>query len=70
MSVPDSFPPPLLARKWNIKRKEDKAMTYTKPEVRVLGEATRLIEITGKGNLVKDNESPRTHTAPAYDLDE
>ena len=45
-------------------------MTYTKPEVRVLGEATRLIEITGKGNLVKDNESPRTHTAPAYDLDE
>ncbi len=45
-------------------------MTYTKPEILVLGGANRLIEQQGKGNNSKDNESPLTRTAPAYDLDE
>jgi hypothetical protein len=45
-------------------------MTYTKPEIVILGSANQLVELAGKGSNSKDNESPFTQTAPAYDLDE
>ena len=45
-------------------------MNYTKPEVTLLGEAVRVIEVThikdGTGNL----DSPFPRKNPAYDLDE
>ncbi len=46
-------------------------MTYSKPEVAVLGDAVRVIELIGKG--VDTQEDPGTHELdfkPAYDLDE
>ncbi len=44
-------------------------MTYTKPSVKVLGNASELIENpTGKGPNSKDGTSEST--GPAYDLDE
>jgi hypothetical protein len=48
-------------------------MNYTKPEVSVLGSASKLIEIV---NNVKQSSFPDgsgsdpNHTPPAYDLDE
>ena len=46
-------------------------MNYSKPEVTVLGDANRVIELIGKGNSVSD-APPRgsENNAPAYDLDE
>ena len=45
-------------------------MNYTKPEVAVLGLATRVIEFTGikDGTTVPDGLHPRVNAA--YDLDE
>ncbi len=44
-------------------------MTYSKPEVTVLGEAARVIEFLEKGQVNMDGLE--THdNAPAYDLDE
>lgn len=44
-------------------------MTYSKPEVAVLGEAARAIQFMGKGQVYLDGLE--THdNAPAYDLDE
>jgi len=51
-------------------RKEDKKMTYTKPEVAVLGNASALIEIV---NGVKPNtgsDGVPLGSGAAYDLDE
>ncbi len=46
-------------------------MKYTKPEVVLLGEATRVIESPSqKGSITKDSEVNQTFTSPAYDLDE
>lgn len=43
-------------------------MTYSKPEVAVLGDAARVIELTGgKGSAQSDGISP---VNPAYDLDD
>jgi len=53
----------------NILRKEDKAMTYTKPEVAVLGNAAVLIEHIGKTRGSPDLVPPK-QGVPAYDLDE
>ncbi len=41
-------------------------MTYTRPEVVVLGSASALIESQSKSTQAGDGN----HTAPAYDLDE
>ena len=43
-------------------------MNYTKPEVAVLGEAVRVIEMVGKTALPLGDGSFIDH--PAYDLDE
>jgi hypothetical protein len=47
-------------------------MTYTKPLVSVLGNATGVIEslITGKPRQVHDNDTGMTAPGPAYDLDD
>ena len=46
-------------------------MNYSKPEVNVLGEATRVIQfhLKGRPNVIDSFLDPRTHNA-AYDLDE
>jgi len=63
--------PLLLAEWWSIPRKEDKTMTYTKPEVEVLGNASALIEnIASKPDGTKDAVSTESVTGPSYDLDE
>lgn len=44
-------------------------MTYSRPEIAVLGEAARTIQFMGKGQVNMDGLE--THdNAPAYDLDE
>lgn len=47
-------------------------MTYSKPEVAVLGNANAVIERIGgqKQNAPTDGVLDQTHTTPAYDLDE
>ena len=47
-------------------------MTYSKPEVAVLGNANAVIEkINGqKQSVPTDGALDPTHTTPAYDLDE
>jgi hypothetical protein len=46
-------------------------MSYTKPEVAVLGNAVSMIEQTGTKKLhVPDDGVPFFMTNPAYDLDE
>ncbi len=48
-------------------------MTYTKPEARVLGSATAVVESlppTQKLSGVNDPQHQRPNTIPAYDLDE
>lgn len=45
-------------------------MTYSKPEVTVLGDPTRLIEILGKGYGDLQDGPPPFGFHPAYDLDE
>jgi hypothetical protein len=58
---------------WSILRKEDKTMTYTKPEVALLGDARTVIEnlSTVKGRNKADAAIPHLPTAvAAYDLDE
>ncbi len=44
-------------------------MTYNKPEVTVLGDATRVIKQQGKGSQNIDGLDTRDNV-PAYDLDE
>jgi hypothetical protein len=55
---------------WDVPtRKEVITVTYSKPEVAVLGEAARAIQFMGKGQVYLDGLE--THdNAPAYDLDE
>jgi hypothetical protein len=55
-----------LASGGRILRKEDKTMTYNKPEVTVLGDARLVIAKTGKAGISVDG----AHVNPAYDLDE
>lgn len=43
-------------------------MTYTKPNVAILGDATRVIESQNKSVRIVDN--PSQLSDPAYDLDE
>ena len=47
-------------------------MTYTKPELNILGDATRVIQsIAGKpDDQVFDLSEPTRPSNPAYDLDE
>jgi hypothetical protein len=45
-------------------------MNYTKPEVAVLGDATRVIESTGMKVNGSISDSPLAPKNPAYDLDE
>jgi hypothetical protein len=45
-------------------------MTYSKPEVRVLGSACALIEHVGGKIGVPSDLSDTLHNVPAYDLDE
>ena len=63
------FPSLRLASGENILRKEDKTMTYTKPAVEVLGNASALIE-TINGKPGNPGEPVGSFNAPAYDLDE
>src|ERR1700683_3421620 len=46
-----------------------RTMNYTKPEVAVLGEAVRVIEMIGKGSGSSDSPL-QGKVNPAYDLDE
>lgn len=61
---------------WDILRKEDKTMNYTKPAVSVLGDAAVVIQAAPdpnfKTNGVSDGQNITGHllTSPAYDLDE
>lgn len=46
-------------------------MNYRKPEIVVLGNASRVIEqINPKGGSLSDDGGVTPFTAPAYDLDE
>lgn len=47
-------------------------MTYTKPEVAILGDAVRVIEYVGKGiqGVLEFPSDPWRRFTPAYDLDE
>jgi hypothetical protein len=47
-------------------------MTYTKPEIAVLGDAVRVIEQMVKGTMgiIESFPSPRTRLRPAYELDD
>lgn len=46
-------------------------MKYARPEIVVLGDATRIIElINPKSGPVNEWAGPPPHSAPAYDLDE
>jgi hypothetical protein len=54
-----------------IFQKKETIMTYTKPEVAVLGEAVRVIESTHlKGNYTLSDGVNMHKVNPAYDLDE
>ena len=44
-------------------------MTYSRPEIAVLGEATHVIELVNP-KRGSEKDSPIPNTAPAYDLDE
>ena len=44
-------------------------MTYTKPEINVLGEASRVIQFFGKG-IPTTQDFDLSAVDPAYDLDE
>jgi hypothetical protein len=59
----------VLASTGAFLRKEDKTMTYSKPEVVVLGNASVVIEAMSKLTSGTDSSIPR-NTNPAYDLDE
>jgi hypothetical protein len=54
------------------KQQRRKTMNYTKPEVAVLGEAVRVIEMTGLKihGTVTDPTTGQPKVNPAYDLDE
>ena len=53
-----------------ILRKEDNAMTYSRPEVTLVGYASKVIESqSGKVNSSQDGAPPNAGI-PAYDLDE
>ena len=46
-------------------------MNYTKPEVAVLGNASKVIEsINNKLTSTTDGVQGKSHSQPAYDLDE
>jgi hypothetical protein len=62
----------VLAKWLNIPGKEDKTMTYTKPEVGVIGQAVQVIENYPQGpeKISTDSDSSLQVTNPAYDLDE
>jgi hypothetical protein len=45
-------------------------MTYSRPEIAVLGEATRIIELVNPKRGSQKDFSQIPNTAPAYDLDE
>jgi hypothetical protein len=45
-------------------------MTYTKPEVTVLGKANAVVEQISPKPSGNTDGSPLVHTNPAYDLDE
>jgi hypothetical protein len=46
-------------------------MNYSKPEVKTLGQATEVIERTGKTQIPSLVDGPKFKTVnPAYDLDE
>jgi len=45
-------------------------MNYTKPELAVLGEAVRLIEMVGGKEQPPASDGSFLTTIPAYDLDE
>ena len=65
----------LLAERWFILRKEEKTMTYRKPEVALLGDATRVIlqcsqKPTGGSDSHTGCPSSTKANAAAYDLDE
>jgi hypothetical protein len=53
-----------------IKRK--KTLNYTKPQLTILGDATKFIAITGFKPLISigDDFALLRHILPAYDLDE
>jgi hypothetical protein len=52
-------------------RKEVTIMTYSKPEIAVLGDAVRLIHVLGKGfGSDLDGSTGNYDMHPAYDLDE
>ena len=55
----------------DIKRKEVTIMTYSKPEVAVLGDAASVIQTLGKGFASdRDGVTGNYDMHPAYDLDE
>jgi hypothetical protein len=67
------FPSLLLASGGSTLRKEDKTMTYTKPEVSTLGNAASVIEsipVPGKNSSQKQDVGGLRFHDPAYDLDE
>lgn len=68
------FPSLLLASVGSTLRKEDKTMTYTKPEVNTLGDAASVIEsipVPGKNSTARsDGPGSLKFHDPAYDLDE
>lgn len=45
-------------------------MTYTKPEIEVLGEAAKLIELVGLPKRLSRLDIPFWAPSPAYDLDD
>jgi hypothetical protein len=45
-------------------------MTYSRPEIAVLGEATQVIELVNPKRGSQQDFSGIPNTAPAYDLDE
>jgi hypothetical protein len=45
-------------------------MQYTKPEVMVLGDARKSIELVMGTKTGSSNDSPGVKSIPAYDLDE
>jgi len=51
-------------------RKEDNPMTYTKPVVSILGDASVLIETVQQKPISHKDGSETFLNAPAYDLDE
>ena len=64
------FPTPLASKVLDILRKEEIPMTYTKPEVNILGDACSLIETVHQKPISRKDGSETFLNAPAYDLDE